>query len=189
MQLLVVLYFYFAFAGQHFERHGSIGHFEAFASHIVVVRQLVNVPKFSARHSSGRSPVVVQACAVGPCAKRDLVAQIVFGRVFKSFQQAVIECAPEVVALSPGHLASLCKGFEPELNMSLVASCLLTLAQFVYIAGQRAIVVGMIEIIQGGSIQRAVFEVYGRRHAHTVYNGSPVAVGVGRICFELVQYS
>ena len=72
--------------------------------------------------------------------------------------------------------------------MALVAPRLLTLARLADVARQRAVVVGMQEIVNGRTIERAVVEEDAAGHAQAVDDGTPVAVGVGTVGLKLADH-
>ena len=71
--------------------------------------------------------------------------------------------------------------------MCLVAACLLTLTCHADITRQRAVVVGMEEVVDGSLIHLLVANSDGTCHAETVDDGSPIAVGIGGVGLELVH--
>ena len=75
--------------------------------HIMVVGLLVNVPQLATSHLSRFRPVAVKSRQVLPRLEGNTITQIIASRVLKAFHQAVIECAPQIIALRPRHLADV----------------------------------------------------------------------------------
>ena len=114
--------------------------------------------------------------------------QIVLGRILDALHQAVVQGAPEVVALPPGHLADLAHRPQAQLRVALVASRLLALAALGHIAQQRAVVLRVEIDIDRVLIQLLVIQEDAARHPAAVHDMPPVAVGVGAVSLETVDH-
>ena len=163
----------------------GIGHLQPLPAHIMGVREVVDAADPAAAHLPWLRPVIVQAGPVGPGLEGYVVTQVVLGRILDALHQAVVQGAPQVVALFPGHLADLAHRPQAQLRVALVASRLLALAGLAHIAGQRAVVLRVEIDIDGVPIQFLVVQEEGGGHPAAVHDMAPVAVGIGAVGFEL----
>ena len=173
--------------GLQLEHPACVGHLEVAPVDVVVVGLLVDVPEPSPPHVAGCSPVVVESCAVRPGLEGYVVSEVVACGVLDAFHEPVVEYTPEVVSLLPCHFADVAERSEAELGVVLVAPCLLALSVFVDVTWQRTVVVCVEVVVDGGAVEGGVVEEDGAGHALSVDDGSPVAVGVGTVGFELLE--
>ena len=166
----------------------GVGHLQALPAHIMGVRKVVDATDAAAAHFARLRPVVVQAGPVGPGLEGDVIPQIVLGRILDALHQAVVQGAPEVVALLPSHLADLAHRPQAQLRMALVAPRFLALAALGHIARQRAVVLRVEIDIDRVLIQLLVAQEDAAGHPATVHDMPPVAVGVGAVSLETVDH-
>ena len=162
-----------------------IGHLQAFHLGIVLVGTVVDAAYAATLHGSRLCPVAIEACTVLPCLKGHIVSEVVAGCILQSLHQTVVQCAIEVVALLPCHLAYLTHGPKSQLGMCLVAPGLLALSGLTDIVGERTIVVGIEIGIYGMLVEHAIAQEDTAGHSQAVHDMSPVTIGIGAVGLKL----